>query len=70
MKVKQMMHKGVEWVSPDTPLSAIAKKMQQFDIGALPVGENDRLIGMVTDRDIALQAHRAGHHVERRDLVP
>lgn len=55
MKVRKMMHKGVEWVSPDTTVTALAKKMQQFDIGAIPIGENDRLIGMVTDRDIAIR---------------
>lgn len=72
MKVKQMMHKGVEWVSPDMPLSAIAKKMQQFDIGAVPVGENDRLIGMVTDRDIALRALANGKDISKltaRDVM-
>lgn len=52
MKVKDAMHKGVDWVGPDTPLSEIAKLMRQHDIGAIPIGENDRLIGMVTDRDI------------------
>jgi CBS domain-containing protein len=52
MKVKDAMHKGVTWVSPDTPVPEIAKKMRELDIGAVPVGENDRLIGMVTDRDI------------------
>jgi CBS domain-containing protein len=52
MKVKEAMHKGVEWVGPDTPLNAIAKLMREHDIGAIPIGENDRLIGMVTDRDI------------------
>lgn len=55
MKVEKMMHKGVEWVSPNTSIAALAKKMQQFDIGAIPVGENDRLIGMVTDRDIVIR---------------
>ena len=55
MKVEKMMHKGVEWVSPDTSIVALAKKMQQFDIGAIPVGENDRLIGMVTDRDVVIR---------------
>lgn len=53
MKVKEAMHKGVEWASPDTPISQIAKMMCDQDIGAVPIGENDRLIGMVTDRDIA-----------------
>jgi len=53
MKVKDAMHKGVEWVEPDTPISKIAAKMKTLDVGAIPVGENDHLIGMVTDRDIA-----------------
>jgi len=52
MRVKEAMHLGVEWVGPDTPISDIAKIMRQHDVGALPVGENDRLVGMVTDRDI------------------
>jgi CBS domain-containing protein len=52
MKVKEAMHKGVEWVGPDTPLNELAKLMREHDIGAIPIGENDRLIGMVTDRDI------------------
>jgi len=52
MKVKDTMHKGVEWVGPDTPVTELAKLMRKHDIGALPVGENDQLIGMVTDRDI------------------
>jgi CBS domain-containing protein len=52
MKVKEAMHKGVDWVDPDTPVTDLAKLMRQHDIGAIPIGENDRLIGMVTDRDI------------------
>jgi CBS domain-containing protein len=67
MRVKDVMHKGVEWVSPDTPVAEIAKLMCEHDIGSIPIGENDRLIGMVTDRDIvcggltreAFDAHRA-----------
>jgi CBS domain-containing protein len=52
MKVKDAMHQGCEWVSPDTKVADIARKMRHSDIGSVPVGENDRLIGMVTDRDI------------------
>jgi CBS domain-containing protein len=52
MKVKDAMHKGVDWVSPDTPILEIAKLMSAHDIGAIPIGEDDRLVGMVTDRDI------------------
>jgi CBS domain-containing protein len=46
------MHKGVEWVGPDTPITELAKLMRQHDVGSIPIGENDQLIGMVTDRDI------------------
>ncbi|AGK56338.1 hypothetical protein HYPDE_23258 [Hyphomicrobium denitrificans 1NES1] len=52
MKVKDAMHKGAKWVGPETPISQVAKMMKDLDIGALPVGKDDRLIGMVTDRDI------------------
>jgi CBS domain-containing protein len=52
MKVKDAMHKGVEWVDPATPIAEVAKMMKKLDVGAIPVGENDRLVGMVTDRDI------------------
>jgi len=52
MIVKEAMHRGVDWVSPDTPIAELAKLMREHDIGAIPIGENDHLIGMVTDRDI------------------
>jgi CBS domain-containing protein len=52
MKVKEAMHNGVDWVGPDTPVTDLAKLMRKHDIGAIPLGENDLLIGMVTDRDI------------------
>ena len=52
MKVKDAMHPGAEWATPDTPLSDIAKRMRQHDIGAIPIAEHDKLVGMVTDRDI------------------
>jgi CBS domain-containing protein len=52
MKVKDAMHKGVDWVGPDTPVPELAKLMRDHDVGAIPIGENDRLVGMVTDRDL------------------
>ena len=52
MKVKDVMHKGVDWVSPETPVAEIAKLMRAHDIGCIPIGEDDHLIGMVTDRDV------------------
>ncbi len=72
MKVKDAMHKGAVWVSPDTSIMEIAKKMHDQDIGAVPVGENDRLIGMVTDRDIVcrgLAAHKDFSKLKARDVM-
>lgn len=56
MKVKDAMHSGVTWVGPDTKITDIARMMRDEDIGSVPIGENDRLVGMVTDRDIAIKA--------------
>jgi CBS domain-containing protein len=53
--VKDAMHKGAVWIDPEAPLSDLAERMRKEDIGSIPIGENDRLIGMVTDRDIALR---------------
>jgi CBS domain-containing protein len=64
MKVKEAMHAGVQWVEPNTPLITIAKLMRDHDVGALPVGENDRLVGMVTDRDIVCRAIADGRNLE------
>jgi CBS domain-containing protein len=72
MRVKEIMSDKVEWVSPDLPLQQAAQKMRDLDIGCLPVGENDRLIGMVTDRDITCRAvaeGRAPSQVKVRDVM-
>ncbi len=72
MKVKDAMHTGVTWVDPNTPLSKIAKKMRTEDIGAVPIGENDRLVGILTDRDICCRGLGDGHDVSKltaRDLM-
>jgi CBS domain-containing protein len=60
MKVNEIMHGGVTWVSPSTPFVELAKKMKSEDVGSLPVGENDRLLGMVTDRDIVCRGLAGG----------
>ena len=60
MKVKTAMHRGVTWVDPNTPVELLARLMQKHDIGAIPIGENDRLVGMVTDRDIVCRCIGAG----------
>ncbi len=60
MKVKDVMHRGATWVGPETPIGKIAKMMRDEDIGAVPIGEDDRLIGMVTDRDIVCRGLAEG----------
>jgi CBS domain-containing protein len=52
MKVKDVMHRGVAWVGPETSVKELARRMRDEDIGSIPIGQNDRLVGMVTDRDI------------------
>ncbi|HTJ56057.1 MAG TPA: CBS domain-containing protein [Devosiaceae bacterium] len=63
MKIKDVMHPGVVWVGPDSTISEIAQRMRDEDVGSIPVGENDRLIGMVTDRDIAIKGLADGEDV-------
>ena len=65
MKVKGAMHKRATWVTPDTTIRAAAKLMRDEDIGAIPVGENDRLVGMITDRDIACRGLANGKGVAK-----
>jgi CBS domain-containing protein len=60
MDISNAMHGPAEWVNADTPISDIAQLMEKDDIGSLPVGKNDKLIGMITDRDIAIRVVAAG----------
>lgn len=56
MKVSECMSKDVRIAAPTDTIADAARAMMEIDAGSLPVGENDRLIGMVTDRDIAVRA--------------
>ncbi|WP_102227066.1 CBS domain-containing protein [Acidimangrovimonas sediminis] len=60
MDISKAMHMRASWVSTDTPVAEIAKMMAQDDIGAVPVGRDDRLVGMITDRDIAMRVVAEG----------
>jgi CBS domain-containing protein len=60
MKVSECMTRDVCIVDPEQPVRMAAKAMAELDAGALPVGENDRLVGMITDRDIAIRAVAQG----------
>jgi CBS domain-containing protein len=60
MKIGEIMTRGVEIASPDDTIQQAASRMAELDVGVLPVGENDRLVGMLTDRDIAIRAVAQG----------
>lgn len=60
MKIAECMTSEVEIVTPDQPIQEAAQFMLRADAGAMPVGEGDKLVGMVTDRDIAVRAVAAG----------
>jgi CBS domain-containing protein len=60
MKVRDMMTAKLVTCSSDDTLAATAKKMQDNDIGCCPVVERDKLIGLVTDRDMAVRAIAKG----------
>jgi CBS domain-containing protein len=56
MKIKEAMTVDVKIASPDQTLADAARMMAECDTGALPVGEDDRLVGMITDRDMVIRA--------------
>ncbi len=60
MKIKQCMTPEVKVVEPEMSIRDAARIMAETDTGSLPVGENDRLVGMITDRDIAVRAVATG----------
>jgi CBS domain-containing protein len=56
MQVQEIMRANVHMADPNMTIREAARRMRANNIGALPIGENDRLIGMVTDRDIVVRA--------------
>src|SRR5437867_12253866 len=57
MRVNQVMTRSVECALANDNIATVAAKMREMDVGALPVcGDDDRLAGMVTDRDITVRA--------------
>lgn len=58
--VREVMTPHVKIASPEDTVKHAAQMMEELDCGVLPVGENDRLVGMITDRDIAIRAVARG----------
>ena len=61
MQVRELMSRDVLVASLDDTIEKAATLMRQVNCGALPVSENDRLVGMITDRDITLRAVAKGN---------
>lgn len=66
MKIRDAMTRDVRMVQPDQTIREAARLMAELDIGALPVSDNDRLIGMLTDRDIAVRAVAEGRGTDTK----
>ena len=72
MRVRELMTRAVECIRPEASLQEAAAKMKSLDVGPLPVCDNDRLVGMVTDRDITVRATAEGDaptDVRVRDIM-
>src|SRR5262249_40636623 len=59
-KIRELMTQKVRTANPEQPISEAARIMAECDAGSLPVGEGDRLVGVITDRDIAIRAVALG----------
>jgi CBS-domain-containing membrane protein len=59
-QLKDLMSRDVKVISPDMTIGEAATKMRDGDFGMMPVGENDRMIGTISDRDIAIRAVAEG----------
>jgi CBS domain-containing protein len=66
MKISECMTRDVRIANPNETIREAARMMCECDAGILPVGENDRLVGMITDRDIALRAVAEGKGPETK----
>jgi CBS domain-containing protein len=60
MRVSEAMSRDVRVASPEQTIQEAARMMSEIDAGVLPVGENDRLVGMISDRDITVRAVAKG----------
>lgn len=56
MKIMEVMSNDVQIVTLNTPLQEVARKMRKRDCGCVLVADNDKLVGMITDRDIAIRS--------------
>lgn len=70
-QLKDLMSRNVQVIDPDMTIEDAAIRMRDGDFGMMPVGENDRMIGTISDRDIAIRgvAERKGAGTRVRDVM-
>jgi len=66
MQINAVMTRDIRLANPSQSIREAATVMAEMDIGVLPVGDNDRLIGMITDRDIAVRGVALGKGPETK----
>jgi CBS domain-containing protein len=72
MKLRDIMKSDVEVIPPECNLADAARKMKSLDVGALPICDGERLLGMITDRDITVKGTAEGlnpDQIEVRDIM-
>lgn len=68
MKVKDIMSKDIASVSSEEPIEKAAQLMKQYDVGSIPVCSQDEVIGIVTDRDIAVRTIAEGQNPKQQKV--
>ena len=69
MQIAEIMTRDVQLASPKQTVQEAARLMADLDVGAIPVADNDRLVGMLTDRDICVRAVAAGKNPKQCKVV-
>jgi CBS domain-containing protein len=70
-KINSVMTRDVEVISPEATIAEAAQRMRDGDFGMMPVGENDRMVGAISDRDIVIRGVAEGHdgNAKVRDVM-
>jgi CBS domain-containing protein len=72
MRINQIMTKNLETLPPNTSIQKIAEEMEKLDCGFMPITENEKLVGVVTDRDIVLRVLAKGkdpHTTQAKEVM-
>lgn len=68
MKVREVMTDSVDFATPNTTIIELAKMMKNYDIGSIPICEDQKVVGIITDRDIVLEAVASGKNIETQKV--